>query len=83
MSAKADWIVVAGFLLAMFGLSLRIFMMMRSSDTHAVDASPKPSRVTLRSYNTAFPKSRLPLLMRTSLYTGVVLLIVGLFIEFR
>jgi len=83
MSTKADWIVVAGFLLAIFGLSLRIFIMMRSADTHPVDASLKGSRATLHAYSAAFPKSRLPLLMRTSLYTGVVLLIIGLLIEFR
>ena len=40
MSAKADWIVVAGFLLVGLGGSLRIFIMMRSADTRPVNALP-------------------------------------------
>jgi uncharacterized membrane protein len=40
MSAKADWIVVAGFLLVVLGASLRIFIMMRSTDTRPVNALP-------------------------------------------
>ena len=48
MDTTSDWIVVAGFLLALFGLSLRIFMMMRSSDTHPVNTLPKDSRIDAR-----------------------------------
>jgi hypothetical protein len=44
MSAKADWIVVAGFLLVVLGASLRIFVMMRSTDTRVVNALPRDSR---------------------------------------
>jgi hypothetical protein len=83
MSTRADWIVVAGSLLATFGVALRIFIMMRSSDTRPVNALPKDSRGLMSTYSTAFPKSRLPLAMRISLYAGVVLLIVGLLLEFR
>jgi protein-S-isoprenylcysteine O-methyltransferase Ste14 len=83
MSTQADWIVVAGFLLAAFGMALRILIMMRSSDTRPVNALPKDSRGLVRTYRTAFPKSRLPLAMRISLYAGVVLLIAGLLLEFR
>jgi uncharacterized membrane protein len=83
MSAKADWIVVAGFLLVVLGASLRIFIMMRSSDTRATNALPTDSRTLMRAYSTAFPNSRLALVMRFSLYLGVVLLIAGLLLEFR
>ncbi|HEX8801337.1 MAG TPA: hypothetical protein VF772_22120 [Terriglobales bacterium] len=83
MSAKADWIVVAGFLLVVLGGSLRIFIMMRSADTRPVNALPRDSRTLMRAYSTAFPNSRLPLAMRISLYAGVVLLIAGLLLEFR
>lgn len=83
MSTQADWIVVAGFLLTAFGVALRIFIMMRSSDTRTVSASAKDSHSLMRTYSTVFPKSRLPLAMRISLYAGVVLLIAGLLLEFR
>jgi hypothetical protein len=83
MSTQADWIVAAGFLLTAFGVALRIFIMMRSSDTRLVNGFPRDSRSLLRAYNTTFPKSRLPLVMRISLYAGVVLLIAGLILEFR
>ena len=63
MSSRADWMVVAGFLLAAFGVSLRIFMMMRSSDAHPANVAPKTGRDLLRSYGSTFPKSRLPLAM--------------------
>ena len=82
MSAKADWIVVAGFLLVLLG-GLRIFIMMRSTDTRNVNALPTDSRTLLRAHSPAFPNSRLPLAMRISLYAGVVLLIAGLLLEFR
>ena len=82
MSAKADWIVVAGFLLVVLGGSLRIFIMMRSADTRPVNAL-RDSRILMRAYSTAFPNSRLPLAMRISLYAGVVLVIAGLLLEFR
>ena len=82
MSAKADWIVAAGFLLVVLGGSLRIFIMMRSADTRPVNAL-RDSRILMRAYSTAFPNSRLPLAMRISLYAGVVLVIAGLLLEFR
>ena len=83
MTTTADWMLVAGFLLALFGLLLRIFMMMRSSDTHPVNMLPKDSRSPMRAYIALFPKSRLRLAMRISLYVGLVLLIAGLLLEFR
>ena len=49
MSAKADWIVVAGFLLVVLGGSLLIFIMMRSADTRPVNALPRDSRTLMRA----------------------------------
>ena len=83
MSAQADWIVVAGFLLVVLGASLRIFITMRSGDTRPVNALPMDSRTLMRTYSTAFSNSRLTLAMRISLYAGAVLLIAGLLLEFR
>jgi len=82
MSSKADWMVVGGFLLAAFGVTLRIIMMMRSSDARAANV-PSTGRDLLRSYGATFPKSRLPTVMWVALSIGLVLLISGFLIEFR
>ena len=83
MSSKEDWLVVAGFLLAAFGLFLRIVLMMRASDSQPVGDPVKVGRELLHSYESKFPRSRLPLLMWTSLSLGVVLLVAGFLLEFR
>jgi hypothetical protein len=83
MNSKADWMVVAGFLLAAFGVSLRIIMMMRSSDAFPVNAAPKTGRGLLRVYNSTFPKSQLPMVMWIALSVGLVLLISGFLLETR
>ncbi|HEY4899772.1 MAG TPA: hypothetical protein VIH91_03020 [Terriglobales bacterium] len=83
MSSKADWLVVAGFLLAATGVVLRIFMMMRSSDAHPAHVAAKDGRELLRSYGSTFPKSRIPVAMLTTLSMGLVLLIAGLLLELR
>jgi hypothetical protein len=82
MSSRADWMVVAGFLLAAFGVTLRIIMMMRSSDARAANV-PSTGRDLLRSYGATFPKSRLPMVMWVALSTGLVLLISGFLLELR
>ena len=82
MSSKADWMVVAGFLLAAFGVTLRIIMMMRSSDARAANV-PSTGRDLLRSYGATFPKSRLPMAMWAALTIGFVLLISGFLLEMR
>jgi hypothetical protein len=82
VTTKADWIVVAGFVLAVLGVILRILMMMRASDARGANA-PATGRQLLRSYNAAFPKSRLPLAMWISLSLGLVLLLAGLLLELR
>ncbi len=83
MSSREDWIVVAGFLLAAFGLFLRIVLMMRASDSHPVSEPVKSGRDLLHSYGSKFPKSRLPVLMWTSLSLGLVFLVAGFLLEFR
>jgi hypothetical protein len=83
MNSKADWIVVAGFLLGAVGVALRIFIMMRSSDAHPANATPKAGRELLRSYGAAHPKSRLTLAMWVSISAGLILLIAGFLLEFR
>ncbi len=83
MSSTADWMVVAGFLLAAFGVTLRIIMMMRSSDAHPANATPKTGRNLLHSYNSTYPSSRLPITMWLALSGGLILLIAGFLLEFR
>lgn len=83
MNSRADWVVVAGFLLAALGVFLRIFIMMRSSDAHPANLTPTGGRDLLQSYRASHPKSRLPLAMWASISVGLILLIAGLLLEFR
>lgn len=82
MSTTADWMVVAGFVLTVFGVSLRVLMMMRASDAHPANVAAR-GRDLLRSYGATFPKSRLPLAMWISLSIGLILLVAGLLLELR
>jgi len=83
MNSTADWMVVAGFLMAITGVALRVVVMMRSSDQHPATAIPPVGKALIRSYRAANPSSRLPLLLRLSVSAGLVLLIAGLLLEFR
>jgi hypothetical protein len=83
VTSKADWIVVAGFLLAVLGFALRIVIMMRSSDALPANLPAKAGHDLLRNYNTSYPKSHILLFMWTALSLGMVLLIAGLLLEFR
>jgi hypothetical protein len=83
VTSKADWIVVAGFLLAVVGLTLRVVMMMRSSDAHPSNVAAKAGHELLRSYSTTYPKSRVPMVMWIALSLGLILLIAGFLLEFH
>ena len=83
MSSASDWIVAAGFLLAVTGLALRIVIMMRSSDTNAVTAAPLVGKNLVRGYRATHPSSKLPLIMWLSIAIGLVLLITGFLLELR
>jgi uncharacterized membrane protein len=83
MNSTADWIVVAGFLMAITGVALRVVVMMRSSDQHPATASPPAGKNLVRSYRAANPSSKLPLVMWLSVSAGLVLLIAGLLLELR
>jgi len=82
VTTQADWIVVAGFVLAMLGVVLRILMMMRASDARPAGAAAT-GRELLHSYGVAFPTSRLPMAMWISLSLGLALLIAGFLLEMR
>ena len=83
MSSTADWIVVAGFLMAITGVALRIVVMMRASDQHPANAMPPVGKDLVRSYRAANPSSKLPLVVWLSISAGLVLLIAGMLLEFR
>ena len=83
MTSGADWLVVAGFALAVLGFALRLVMMMRASDAHPVGATAKQGRELLRSYRTTFPKSRLPMAMWIALALGLITLVIGLLLHFQ
>lgn len=82
MTSTADWLVVAGFLLCVSGVVLRIVIMMRSSAVIRADASPLGEKKMGRLYRPD-PKSRLPVVMWTSISVGLILLLAGVLLEFR
>jgi CHASE2 domain-containing sensor protein len=83
MSAAADWMVVAGFVLAGLGVILRTVILMRFSDALPVSGAPLHGRQLLRAYRASNPASKLPVLMWATLVVGLVLLVAGLLLEFR
>ena len=83
MTSSADWLVVAGFALAVLGFALRIVMTMRASDAHPAGATTKQGRELLRSHRSLYPKSRLPIAMWIAFSVGLILLIAGLLLQFR
>jgi hypothetical protein len=82
MTSTADWLVVAGFLLCVLGVALRVVIMMRSSDALPVNAALSGTN-QMRTVGARKPKSALPLAMWTSISAGLILLIAGLLLEFR
>ena len=83
MNSTADWMVVAGFLLAVTGLAIRIVVMMRSSDANPATSSPLAGRDLVRAYRVANPASKLPLVMWAAISAGLILLIAGWLLEYR
>ena len=83
MTSTADWMVVAGFLLCVLGVALRVTIMMRSSDALPANATRLSESNLVRAYRTIKPRGGLPLAMWTSISTGLILLIAGLLLEFR
>jgi hypothetical protein len=83
MTSTADWMVVVGFLLCVLGVTLRVAIMMRSTDALAANTTRLAGRDLVRAYRNSKPKSWLPLAMVLSVSSGLVLLIAGLLLEFR
>lgn len=83
MTSGEDWLVVAGFTLAVSGLAMRIVMKMRSSDAYPANLAARGGRELLRSYRATFPKSRLPIAMWIALSVGLIMLIAGLLLQLR
>ena len=83
MTTLADWIVAAGFLLVVFGMALRVVIMMRSSDARQASATPLAGSDLLRAYRVAHPGSWLPRVTWASLALGLIFLIAGFLLEMR
>jgi hypothetical protein len=77
----ANWLVIAGFLLLALGWAMRTILMMRASDTIMPGAHALHGRGLLRQYHREFPRSATPLLARSMLIAGSVLLLAGLATE--
>ena len=78
----ANWLIVAGFVLLVLGFTMRTILMMRSSDAVAPGLRVLHGRELLRHYRRSFPRSATPLLTRSILTGGTVLLLAGLAAEF-
>jgi len=78
----ATWLIVTGFTLLVGGFVMRTVQMMRSSDAMAPGSRPLYGRELLREYRRQFPRSLAPLLTRTMLACGAVLLLAGLGVQF-
>ena len=71
------WLIVSGIVLVIVGFVLRTILMMLSSDATPSEGRVLQGRELLRQYKTLFPKSTLPLVMRSAMISGAVLLLVG------
>ena len=67
-----------GWFLLVLGLTLRIVMMMRSSDVSSSENQALHGRQLLRHYRDRFPTSKTPLLTQSALLGGLLLLLAGL-----
>lgn len=83
MNTKADWLVVVGFLMALFGAALRTILMMRASDARPANQVPLSGSALLRDFRTVNPQSKLPLVTWVSVSAGLILLIAGVLLELR
>jgi len=72
------WLIVSGIVFVIIGLALRTILMMRSSDTTSAEGPTLSGRDLLRRYRTAFPGSPIPLVMRSTLVCGALLLLAGI-----
>ena len=79
---KANWLIIAGFVLLVLGFVLRTVMMMRASDATGPEARVLHGRELLRQYRARFPHSATPLLTRSILVGGTVIMLAGLAVEF-
>jgi hypothetical protein len=83
MYAIADWMVVAGFVLAGLGVTLRTVILMRSCDALPLNGPPLHGRQLFRAYRASNPASKLPITMWVSIAAGLILLVAGFLLEFR
>ncbi len=82
MATTATWLIVIGFVLLTTGFVMRIVIMMRSSDATAPDQRALHGRELVGQYRQAFPGSPAPLITRSLLISGTVLLLSGLSLQF-
>ena len=81
MAVAATWLIILGACLLLAGLTLRIALMMRSSDATPVGLRVPYGRELVRQYGSFFPGSRLPFFMRGTLIFGLILLAAGIACE--
>ena len=78
----ANWLIIAGFVLLVLGFILRTVMMMRASDAAPPQGRVLHGRELLQQYRSTFPHSATPLVTRSILVGGIVIILAGLAAEF-
>ena len=81
MSAASTGLIVAGFVLLLLGIVLRVILMMQASDATPRQAPVLYGRQLLLQYRRLFPHSRGLRLTQSVLLGGTVLLVAGIAVE--
>ena len=77
MSKVATWSIILGFFLLALGFILRTILMMRSSDSTPPHGRVLHGRDLQRQFRVRFPNSAMPLMARSALLVGLLLLFAG------
>ena len=75
MASTATWFAIVGFVLLISGFVLRTVAMMKSSDATPAESRILHGRELILQHRRLFPKSPLPLLARSLILSGTLLLV--------
>ncbi|MGB8885208.1 MAG: hypothetical protein WCC87_00705 [Candidatus Korobacteraceae bacterium] len=81
MATTANWFILTGFIVLVLGFVLRTVVMMRSSDAASPGGRVLYGRALLVHHRQLFPRSSMPLLARSLILSGVLVLLAGIAIE--
>lgn len=81
MTATATWFTITGIILLVLGFVLRTVAMMRASDATSSEGRVLHGQQLLLQHRRIFPKSPLPLLARSMILSGALLLLAAIGVE--